>query len=351
MKSSWPGPVLALAAGLVLRAQAQEPEPPIAAPPIAELFLRSLAAGPDSAAAGDVRRRADAVPFLVGRLDPAGDERARLHAMELLMRTSRRAEPAVPALLQAVDGDGEPCHVAIVALGEIGPFLRSPATRQQIAERVVQRFGRAPGDPALRIHVARTWSRLQVPFVRDVAVLLPFLRGDNPFQIELACQMLADLGAAARPAMPVVAELVRRPRFPVRALDRRGEPGIPCAGDRTAEVRLALFVMAQRVDPEHEALVPLLLDRLRAAAPAAQPALLQQLGRIGPAAGAAVPVLVQLAQQAPPVVAREAVTGLGMIGAGAAAARAALAALQTSADAQVAARARAALRRLGDGPR
>lgn len=332
---------------------------PTSAPPevsvAAERFAASLRDGLGSSAAGDFCRLGEeAAAEIVRVLQNSKDPTEREHAIRLWMRLGPHALGTVAAVIGALDGEivaaqapPQVAHQAMVALGELGPFVADAGQRERLLAAVLQRWRRTPGDATLIREAARTWSRMQVPVVRDVAILLPFLRGDNPYQVEFASQLLAELGAEAREVMPVVAELAKPNRaFLTRALDRPGEPGIPASGDRTRAVRTSLLELCRSVAPDHAAAVPLLLERCQQAQTEERVRLVQHLGRIGPGATEAVPMLRKLADSPTPPVAREAVTALGMIGAAHPETLQVLQKLQRGPDKQLAARAAAALRQL-----
>lgn len=325
--------------------------------PLRELFAHTRAAGPDSPAAGDLRRHGPAaVAFLDAVLQEPGATRPDvLHALDHLMRMPGTG-PAVPAMLELLrrdpgGPDREVVGRAAIALGEVGPFLGAE-TRAQIATGLQECAQRcAPSDRQLGSFLARSWSRVQVAPTSEVARLEELLRSGNPFRIELACQLLAEAGPPARSVMPSVGALAQRERIAIEG-PLQGElagAGFHCHPDWTATVREALYRLAIRVAPDDPAALPLYRQRLAGAGPAAQAALVRHIARLGAAAAAATPELTALAQEGPPVVAREAVTALGMIGPGALAARPVLERLAQSDDRQLAVRARAALRQLGAG--
>lgn len=324
---------------------AQEPANEPAAE-IRENFEKSVAAGPESAAGRELRRRPEAmVPFLVEVLTKDARSEARVRAMDHLMRVGAAAEPAVPALLKALAGEGAECHAAILTVGEIGPFFTAAGLREQVSEALLCRCQQAPTAELVHYSV-RAWWRLQFAATDDVPKLLDMLRSNNPFAIELGCQLLAEQGPKARDALPLVHQLLATHTFLVPAAAPGDARSIRWVGNWQPQVHDSLFALVQAVDPTDPSMLTLLQSRLPRMPATQQVQMVQQIGRLGEAAASAVPSLLPLLKSQSVDLVRETVTVLGIVGKGSAAARAAVASLVEAADKQTAARAKAALRAL-----
>ncbi|MBK8097495.1 MAG: hypothetical protein IPK26_10325 [Planctomycetes bacterium] len=342
-----PSIALAIVALSVLSMAQESVSRPSAAEELRANFEKSVAAGPESAAGRELRRRPELmVPFLIEVLEQDARSDARVRAMDHLMRVGAAAEPAVPALRKALAAEGAECHWAVLTLGEVGPFLQAAGLREQLAEALLVRHQQAP-TAELAHYTVRAWWRLQFAATDDVAKLLDMLRSNNPFAIELGCQLLAEQGAKAREALPIVNRLLAPQTFLVPAAAPGDARTVRWNANWQPQVHDSLFALVQAVDPTDPSMLTLLQLRLPRAPAAQQVLMVQQIGRLGDAAASAVPSLLPLLKSSSIEVVRETVTVLGIIGKGSEAARQAVAPLVSAADKQTAARAKAALRALG----
>jgi hypothetical protein len=320
------------------------------ADPLRAMFEQSMRDGFQSPAGLDLRRQEGVVPFLQGVLDSRPDDEIE-HALQHLMRMGAVSEPAMPSVLTVLERDGRLALVAINTLGEAAPFLASAELRERIAERVLDRAQRERSYKQLSHVALRSSSRASFPSTRDLPTLTRELEGDNPFRIELALQMLADMGPDARPAVPAALRVAQRRKVlldQASAAVLRTRRLSPYNMDLTREVREALYRFFLYVAPDEPGAAPIYFERLCRRGPD-EVDMVRMIARTGVGSRDIVMVLAQRVRDGSPTMAREAVTALGMVGGDDPVARSVIEETLAHVDAQMAARARAALRRLHAG--
>lgn len=221
----------------------------------------------------------EAVPDLTGMLAHA-DKYVRRNAVWALGRLGPGARPALGALGRVLkDGDPRTASGAAQALGNMG--ADGAAAIPQLTEAM-----RGTNIVLCRL-AAKALSQIGPP---ALSTLIAHLQHSDPFVRGESALALGWMGAAARAAVPFLAQMVRGPRGvslkdtppPPGALDRAaiGQTGLAAgsgvaSGAVTPPVPVAPVTTPDANSPEET-------SRVYAA---------QALGRIGPAATAAVPDL------------------------------------------------------------
>ena len=290
-----------------------------------------------------------AVPALAKVLDDA-DAEVRRGAIELLGSLRSAAAPAAPALAKRL-ADDEPKlrYRAAQALGKIGPGAApavdalakalkdsNPIVRTCSAEALAAIGANAKSaGPALvgalkddvpnaRLAVAIACVKVGSP-APAVAVLAEFLNGGSP-RVG-AAQALAEIGPAAKPAVPALVKALKARNEKVRehsalALGAIGPtaaaeavgPLAAALTDEQIDVRVAAAKALARMGPKAADVIPDLVRALRKAQDRVRLAAAEALKALGPKAAPAAADLVEaLMDNHPPVgpVAADALVGIG----------------------------------------
>jgi HEAT repeat protein len=251
------------------------------------------------------RRDKTVLPVLLAALrnkDVPDCRSAAAHAVGAMGVNATTAVPALVALLQArADQKGEAdqllCKAVIQALGELGKFN----------EEAVR------GLTALLADDKSEWEALQEPVLQALAQVGPAARSavpalvkvlrDQPGSVETTmAQALANIGSAA---VPELVEELRQgaPRSRLRALaclEAMGRPArtalpglVGLLRDQGEDVRLAAVQALGGIGPDASTALPALLEALREGRIPA-PAGLETLGRIGARHKDVVPLLFEI---------------------------------------------------------
>lgn len=322
------------------------------------------------------------------------DAEARVHAAEQLGQLGPAAKPAVPDLIKALDGDDQAMtYEAVTALGRIGPGAAEalPALRRMMADKahkILLRHAAIEALPMLgpaaqaAIPDLKTLLKAKAPLISSTAAsalmrldpesvqhLEPILReliqglsaknaavrsasvqslselgvqavpsltkaletpAEDVVSLRNACDALAGIGHAAKPAVPGLLKLVDASQDVVKvhamqALGNIGEeadtvvPKLAAAlTDRHPRVRMhaarSLGQFGARAKPAVAPLGSALTDKVERVRLASA----QALGQIGPDAAAAVPALAKALDDEAGTVTLSAAEALGKIGAAAA---------------------------------
>jgi HEAT repeat protein len=249
-------------------------DPAAAIAALLDLLLREDRVTGNSCAYALVEIGEPAVPALVQALE--SKTTAREYAVIALQEAGPPAKAAVPALIRRLQEDDDP-HVrspSAYALGRIGPAAKAalPALTKALRD----------SDGHVRINAADALRRIDNSSA-GVPALIEVCKDPGPSNRCTAAMVLGDFGPAAKDAVPALLELLKD-----------SDPYIP------SYAAFALWQVAK-----HERAIPALIDT----GPASE-----FLGRIGPEAKAAVPALIRAAGDKDAFAAFRAIDALGRIG-------------------------------------
>jgi HEAT repeat protein len=239
-----------------------------------------------------------AVPALRAAL--LGEKRSRATAAVAADVLARLDPPAVEILAEAIQGK----HCAAPA--EVARYLGSLGPRARLALPALQRTPENPDDPWARCQKARALLAIdrRVSLATALSVLMD--NGEDAYLAE-ALVTLGQLGADAKPAVPVLAAALRTDNCPQCWLAARALGNIgPEAKEAIPALRMSLnndwvrFAAAEALwragDPA--AATPVLVQGISDKSPQVRAAAAAALARVGPAARGVLPTLRQALQKA-----------------------------------------------------
>jgi HEAT repeat protein len=224
-----------------------------------------------------------ALPPLIALVEKhAADSDAAWNAEVAMEWMGNKAEPAIPALVAALESQKEKVALhAAAALGAIGPPAKdaAPALRKSLASKISR----------VRAYSASALGDIGVDDEATVAVLATALKDPDEYVRRESAEALGKLGPAARAAVPVL----------IATLD-------DAIGSVTMHAAQALAGIGPDAVPE---LIPVVKrdDRIRHLA-------VLILGELGPAARPAVGVLTSVLSSDDQDFVREAILALSRIG-------------------------------------
>ncbi len=228
-------------------------------------------------------------------VDPAANRRrAAAYALGSMGVT---AAPAVPALAQALKSDDPATRrLAARALGKIGKDARAGLPE---LERLF-----ADGDPFVRMEAAlAAWSISGQ--TQSVSVLVKALGDESANVRDSACQTLASMKAAARPAVEPLTNLLQDKDLRIQAIITLGEIG-PAADkalpelkklsmDKDGETQLSSAFAIWQITREAKEALPIIEKGL--ASSKNDRLAIRLLGNMGVSAQSVLPTLVELYRQ------------------------------------------------------
>ncbi len=325
--------------------------------------------------------RVEAVPLLIALLRRAlerGDAGAQLGLAHELAKIGPSAAPAVPLLVETLDGDPIVRSAACRALRSIGAgaVLAVPRLTKILEDE----------DGFVRIAAAEALGSIGPPAGVAVPALIRALDDEEFFVRETAAKALGYLGPAAEPAVPALIDVLGDHRSfiretaaqslgyvgprakqavlplaralrdqhlgPVaaRALSRIGVAAVPALiealDDENARVRKNAALALGQIGPLASASIPKLIDALHDDAWLLPGSAAWALGHIGSRAEAAVPALTEALGDESAILRMAAAEALGRIGSAARPAVPALELLVADRDVAVSSAAREALERI-----